>query len=423
VGDLSTRGRETLTSAGSLEALREFNRLRVIDALRQRGIASRAELARVTGLSRTTVATLVSDLQERGLVVERPELERDGRPAGKGRPPVLLGLDPSAGAAVGVGYDHRHIRVAVADLSSTVLGEREQELDVDHEATAALDAAAGMLDELLDSLGMERDQVVGAGMGLPGPIDRETGTVGSTVIMPGWVGLEPRRELAGRLGVHVEVDNDANLGALGEVLFGAARGLGDVVYVKVAAGIGAGLVLDGNVYRGARGEAGELGHVQARPEGAVCRCGNRGCLETIASAPALVELLRATHGPDLTVRDLLDLVAAGDRAATRVVDDAGRAIGRVLADLCDLLNPEAIVVGGDLAAAGEPFLGAIRQAIDRRALPSAAEAVDVRPGLLGERAEVLGALALVIGNTERLRSAGLAALQADGRPGGGGRAH
>jgi predicted NBD/HSP70 family sugar kinase len=209
--------------------------------------------------------------------------------------------------------------------------------------------------------------------------------------------------------VHVEIDNDANLGALGEVLFGAARGLRNVVYVKVSSGIGAGLVLAGRLYRGSAGKAGELGHVQARPHGAVCRCGNRGCLETVASTPALVDLLRRSHGPGFAFGDLLGLLAAGDPGATRVVEDAGHAIGRVLGDLCDLLDPEAIVVGGELAASGEPFLEAMRAEIGDRLLP---RAVDVRPGLLGERAEVLGALALVIGNAERLRSAGLAALHA-----------
>ena len=399
-------------SGGSL-ALREHNRFRVVDALRQRGVASRTDLASITGLSRTTVATLVSDLRARGLIVERPDEERGTRPAGKGRPPAMLSLNVSAGAAVGVDFDHRHVRVALGDLSLTVLAEREIDLDVDHDATAALDAAAALLDELLGEAGLGRDQIVGAGMGLPGPVDRHTGTIGSTAILPGWLGLRPGEELARRIGLPVEVDNDANLGALGELRFGAARGLADVVYLKVSSGIGAGFLLDGRVYRGSTGNAGEIGHVLVRPEGAVCRCGKRGCLETVASAPALVELLRATHGPELTVPGLLELVAAGDLGALRVVDDAGRAIGRVLADLCDLLNPEAIVVGGDLAVAGEPFLAAIRQVIDRRALPAAAQAVDVRPAELGKRAEVLGALALVIGNTERLRSAGLAALAGD----------
>jgi predicted NBD/HSP70 family sugar kinase len=401
---VSTRGP---TVTGSLGALRELNRLRVVDALRHEGVASRAELARLTGLSRTTVATLVNELQANGLVVERPDAERPA--PGKGRPPVQLRLNPAAGAAVGVAYGHRHVRVAVADLSSRVLGERELKLDVDRDATAALDSAAELLDGLLDDVGVERRQLVGAGLGVPGPIDRRTGTVGS-VILPGWARVEPGAELSARLGVHVEVENDANLGGLGEVLFGAARGLEDVVYLKVSSGIGAGLVLRGRLYRGATGRAGEIGHVRARPHGTVCRCGNRGCLETVASAPAVVESLAASYGPGLRVRGVLRLVADGDATAIAVVRDAGREIGRALADLCDLLNPEAIVVGGDLSGAGETFLEAIREVIDRRTLPATAGPVDVRAGTLGERAEVLGALALVTGDTERLRSAGLVAL-------------
>ncbi len=399
-------------TVGSLGGLRESNRLRVVDALRQRGIASRGELAGVTGLSWTTVAAVLADLERAGLVATREDPADHVRPPGKGRPPIRFGLDASAGAAVGVDFDHGHLRVAVADLSSTVLAERQAELDVDHDATEALDAAADMLELVLADAGVDRRALVGAGMGLPGPIDRDTGTVGSSVILPGWVGLEPRRELGSRLGLPVQVDNDANLGALAEVAFGAARGLSDVVYLKVAAGIGAGLILDGRVYRGAAGKAGELGHMQERPDGIVCRCGNRGCLETFASAPALVEQLRPSHGPDLTVADMLELVRAGDRGARRVVGDAGRAIGNVLGDICNALNPEAIIVGGDLAAAGEPLLEGIRETIARRALPAAAESVEVRPALLGRRAGVLGALALVIGDTEGLRSAGLVALPA-----------
>jgi predicted NBD/HSP70 family sugar kinase len=400
-----------MSTTGSLGALRELNRLRVVDALRRQGVASRAELSRLTGLSRTTVASVVTELQANGLIVEGPDAERAPAGAGKGRPPAQLRLNPSAGAAVGVDFGHRHLRLALADLSSTVLGERELELDVDHDATAALDAAATLLDELLEESGIDRHQLVGAGMGVPGPIDRRTGTIGSS-ILPGWDGVRPAHELSARIGAHVEVDNDANLGGLGEVLFGAARGLEDVVYLKVSAGIGAGLVLRGRLYRGASGRAGELGHVRARPYGAVCRCGNRGCLETVASLPAVVEALRVLHGPELTVRGALDLVAAGAPEATRIVRDAGREVGRAVADLCDLINPQAIVVGGDLAAAGESLLEAIRGVIDRRMLPAAAPPVEVLPGALGERAEVLGALALVTGNPERLRSAGLVALHA-----------
>jgi predicted NBD/HSP70 family sugar kinase len=302
----------------------------------------------------------------------------------------------------------------VADLSSTVLAERFTALDVDRRAGDALDTAAEMAREVLAEAGIGRARVLGVGMGLPGPIDRRTGTVGSSVILPGWAGLEAAGELERRLRLPVEVDNDANLGALAELAFGAGKGLEDLVYVKVASGIGAGLVLGGRLHRGAAGLAGELGHVRAREDGAVCRCGNRGCLETIAGAQALLELLRGAHGRELTVRDLLDLAAGGDPGTRRVLGDAGRAIGRALADVCNTLNPAAIVVGGELAAAGEPLLAGLRESIDRYAQPGAAAAVQVTAGTLGERAEVLGALARIIGDTERLRSAGLMALAAAG---------
>jgi predicted NBD/HSP70 family sugar kinase len=402
-----------MATVGSLEALRELNRLRVIDALRRHGTASRTDLARHTGLSRTTVATLVAELQGRGLVVEQSG-EAQAGPVGRGRPPILLRLDPSAGAVVGIHFDHRYLRVAVADLSSTVLVERLTELDVDHAAATALDAAADLVEAVLAEAGIERSHVVGAGTALSGPIALD-GTIGSTVILPGWGGNNAAGELTSRLGLHVAVDNDANLGALAEVSFGAGRGLSEVIYVMVSAGIGAGIVIDGRLHRGVTGLAGELGHVRVRPEGAVCRCGNRGCLETVASTDALLDLLRPAHGSDLTVRGLVELIAADDAGAHRVVNDAGREIGRVLAGLCNILSPAAVIVGGDLGVVGGPLLTGIREALDRYALPSVRAALELKAGVLGDRAEVLGALALVIGDTDRLRSAGLAALHREDR--------
>jgi predicted NBD/HSP70 family sugar kinase len=394
---------------GTFGTLRELNRLRVVDALRRAGTASRSDLARTTGLSRTTVTSLVSDLQGRGLIVEQADARVE--PSGRGRPPVLLRLDAAAGSALGVDFGHRHVRVAVADLSSAVLAERFHEVEVDHSPHEALDAAAELATEVLAEAGVERSRVIGAGMALSGPIDRHTGVVGSTVL-PGWAGIQAGEELSRRLEIPVELDNDANLGALAEVSFGAGRGFADVVYVMMSSGVGAGLVLGGRLYHGASGIAGELGHVQVRTEGAVCRCGSRGCLETVASTGALLSLLRPTHGADLTLHDMLDLVADGDLAARRVVNDAGRAVGRAVADFSNFLNPAAIIVGGDLSPAGEPLLAGVREMIDRYALPGAAAAVEVKAGVLGERAEVLGALAVVIADTDRLRSAGLAPVAA-----------
>lgn len=396
---------------GALHSLRELNRARVIDTLRRRGTASRAEIARATRLSRSTVSTLVADLIRQGLVVETQAAGDATTGAPAGRPPVVLALDPSAGTVLGVDFGHSHVRVAVADLSSRVLGERLQALDVDHSSEEALDVAAALAHDVLTEAGAPFDRVIGCGMGLPGPIDRTSGIVGSSSILPSWAGLAPAEELTHRLGVEVDIDNDATLGALGEATYGAARGVDDVIYVKVSSGIGAGLLLGGRLHRGSTGIAGEIGHVLVDPNGRLCRCGSRGCLETVAAAPALRELLTATHGNDVTVGELIALARDGELGARRLIDDAGRAVGRVLADLCNTLNPELVVIGGDLAAAGEPLLEGVRASVGRYALPATAGAVRVTAGVLAERAEVLGALALVISHTDRLRSTGLHAFE------------
>ena len=386
--------------AGSLESLRRLNRLRVIHALRDRGLISRAEIARRTGLSRSTVSSLVAELQADGLVIERAEPAAAHGDQG-GRPPILLSFDTSAGVAVGIDFDHHHVRVAVSDLSSTILAEREQALDTDHRAHEGLDAATELVNEVLDEVAVDRSRVVGAGMCLPGPIHRESGVVGSTAILPGWVGVAAADEMRRRLDVPIFVDNDANLAGLAEAAFGAGRDAKDLVYVMISSGIGAGLVLNGRLYHGADGLAGELGHVLVAPGGEVCRCGNRGCLETVAGTDALAESLRRSHGEGLDVEAMVRLAQEGDRAARRVIEDAGRAVGLVVASLVNVLNPELLIVGGDLAVAGDLLLDGVRESLARAALPTAAEAATVVAGVLGDRAEVLGAIALVLSEAER----------------------
>jgi predicted NBD/HSP70 family sugar kinase len=388
--------------------LRRLNRLRVIHALRDQGLISRAEIARRTGLSRSTVSSLVADLQADGLVVERGEPGEAHGTQG-GRPPILLSFDSSAGAAVGIDFGHSHLRVAVSDLSSRILAERAVPLDTDHAAEEGLDAAADLIVELLGEAGIDESQVIGAGMGLPGPILQEDGIVGSSAILPGWVGVPAVAEMRRRLEVPILVDNDANLGALAEAAFGAGQGATDLIYLKVASGIGAGLLLNGRLYRGTGGLAGELGHFLVDPSGLVCRCGNRGCLETLAATGALVELLRRSQGEDMTVQRMLDLAREGDIGCRRVIADAGRAIGRAVSMLINVLNPELVVVGGDLAAAGDLLLDGVRESIARAALPSAAEAAGVVTGVLEDRAQVLGAIALVISEADRAFPTKLAA--------------
>jgi len=394
-------------NSGSLTSLREGNRKRVIDALRERGVASRAELARMTGLSRSTVSTIVGDLIDAGLAGER-----EGQPDGEvhaGRPPVMVALNRSAGVALGLDFGHRHLRVAVSDLSHTVLAEAWCELDVDHSSTEGLDRAAEFVDRVLAEAGAERSHVIGASMGLPAPIDRVSGSVQESSILPGWVGVDAAGEASRRLGLPVEVENDANLGALAEFTWGAAKGRSEVVYLKVSSGIGAGLISGGKLQHGVSGTAGEVGHMVIANGGPVCRCGNRGCLEAIGSARAVADLLASSRREPVSTHDLIELSAGGDAAAQRLIADAGRAIGVAVASLCNILNPQSVVVGGDLAAAGDVLLEPMRDVVRRMALPSAVADVQIVAAVLGDRAEMLGALALVMHESDRFTQAGLGA--------------
>jgi predicted NBD/HSP70 family sugar kinase len=253
-----------------------------------------------------------------------------------------------------------------------------------------------MIRQALLIAGIEREQLLGVGMGLAAPVDRTTGQLVANGILPGWHGIRPASEMEARLGVPVHIENDANAGALGEKLFGAGQGVDDLVYVRLSAGIGAGMILSGRPYHGSLGVAGEIGHVLSDPKGPICRCGNRGCLETIASPVAVAALLERSMGEPVSVATLLELVAADHRGARRAVGDAGEAAGTVLAALVNVLNPELLLIGGELAAAGDAILDPIRTALARHCVAPASAAVRVAAGTLGPKAEVLGAAALIL---------------------------
>jgi predicted NBD/HSP70 family sugar kinase len=384
--------------SGSLTSLRELNRGRVVESLRELGVASRAEIARSTGLSPATVSTLVGQLVETGLVVDAPQ--RLARRSQGGRPPALITLDPAAGVAIGIDFGKRHLAVAVSDLSHEILAERWRTMHEDYDARAGMDGAVKLVDEALARSGTEPDRVLGVGLGLPGPIHRSTGTVGSSAILPGWTDVRIAEVMSERLALPVHVDNDANLGALAELHWGAGQGASTLVYLKMATGIGAGLVIGGRLFHGAGGTAGEIGHTTVDEAGPICRCGNRGCLEMFAAAPALAELLRTTRG-EVTGDRVVELALEGDPGCRRAIADAGSYTGHAVANLCNLFNPERIVVGGSLGAAGEVLLGPLREAVRRRVIPSAVGDVEIVPGVLGDRAELLGAVALVLKEKEQ----------------------
>ena len=393
---------------GALGSLRESNREKVVKALQTLGVASRADIARWTGLSRSTVSSIVAELHVEGLVVDRHE---DGREAaGSGRPPALIALDPSAGFALGIDFGKRHLAVALADLSHEVLGEQRVEMDDDYEAGVGMVRAAELVERLLGELDADRERVIGVGMGIPGPVQR-TGMVGSSAILPGWAGTSPERHMAELLDLPVRVANDANLGALAESTWGAGRGSASVVYLKLATGIGAGIVIGGRLFDGAGGTAGEIGHTTIDETGDICRCGNRGCLETYAGAAAIASLLSRSFGAELDPEDVLTRAADGDPGCRRALADAGRHIGVAVANLCNLVNPERIVVGGSMGHAGDLLLDPLRESVRLRAIPSAAEDVRIVPGELGERAELLGAIALVLQEASLAQGARTPALQ------------
>jgi predicted NBD/HSP70 family sugar kinase len=384
---------------GTLGWLRGRNRERVVGALRERGRISQADIARLTGLSRTTVHTLVSEMKDAGVVREVEAGVPDSR---GGRPAVLLMLRDSSLAVVGIDFGHSHVGVAVADIGHNVLAERRCDLDVSNDARAALDAAVRMVDEMLAEARMEPKSLIGAGIGIPGPVDRARGAAGSATILPGWTGLQIRTEMQERLGVPVEIENDANLGALAELTWGAGRESSNFVYVKAATGIGAGIVIDGKLVRGASGTAGEIGHTTLDEAGALCYCGNRGCLETVASGPAIIRLVGPLDGEVPSLARIVELAVAGDVRCQRAIADAGHEIGVAIAGLCNLINPERVVIGGLLSRTGEVLLHPMRESIRRHVLQAAAETLDVRPAVLVERAELLGSLALALqGSSER----------------------
>ncbi|MER6218271.1 MULTISPECIES: ROK family transcriptional regulator [unclassified Streptomyces] len=378
-----------MQTPGSQSSLHRANLERVVRAVRLAGSLTQAEIARTTGLSAATVSNIVRELKEGG-TVEVTDTSAGGRRARS------VSLSGDAGIVIGVDFGHTHLRVAVGNLAHQVLAEESEPLDVDASWVDGFDRAEALVGRLVAQIGVARDKVIGVGLGVPGPIDVESGTLGSTAILPGWAGINPRQELSQRLGVPVHVDNDANLGALGELVWGSGRGVRDLAYIKVASGVGAGLVINGQIYRGPGGTAGEIGHITLDESGPVCRCGNRGCLETFAAARYVLPLLQGSHGPELTMEKVVELAREGDPGCRRVITDVGRHVGSGVASLCNLLNPSRIVLGGSLAEAGELVLAPIRESVGRYAIPSAARQLSVLTGSLGARAEVLGALALVL---------------------------
>ena len=373
------------------------NQQRVMALLARDDGHSRASLARRLALPKATVTDLVNDLIARGVVVETDTVLR----AGAGRPArtlALTGPAPAIGIAV---WSTGLLRVAIATLSGRILTDDITVLDPGTPRGALLEPAIDMVEAAGTSAGYDVAGLAGIVLGVPAPYQRGVGLTvrrpadGSPSVFASWLHDDPASALSQRLGTRVVVENDANLGALGEYMFGAGRDRQSLVYVKLGEhSVGAGLIVNGWLHRGVSGFAGELAHIQVDDDGPLCGCGGRGCLIQVIGT-GLIEAVQPAYEQTLTYPRMLKLAADGDVGMRRILGDLGRSIGRPLADVTTMLNPAAIVVDGTIGDAGAHIIDGMFEQIARHASPAAAEAVEIVAGSLGERADLLGAVALM----------------------------
>lgn len=382
---------------GDKQLMKEINISSVVAAIREHEPISRVELARLTGLGKSTVTTVVRQLLRGGFVEEVGSAESSG-----GRRPILIRLNPRAKMVVGLKLAPTQVTAGLVTLTGDIVRETHVPLPVanDRIVDALENAVRGVVDAA--GLSLESEQILGIGVALPGIVDPVYGTSVSSYFL-GWHNVPLKALLERRTGLPVNVDNDANAMALAEALYGAGKGYRHIIGVTVGIGIGAGILIDGHVYRGLHNGAGEIGHLTVDEQGFLCNCGKQGCLEAMAGDAAIVRLAQqfAPQGdllPGYSTREgVIALAEQGDRAAIQAIETAGRLLGTALANLVNTVNPEVIVIGGEAALqAGELLLAPVRDQIKRRAFSVMADGLAVLPSALGESAWLVGAGATVL---------------------------
>lgn len=359
--------------------------------IRRGRATTRAELVERTGLGRSTVSQRVDQLLAHGLLVAGGPSTSTG-----GRPPTVLAFNPAYGVVLAGDVGATRCHAAVADLDATVLAESTDEIAVAEGPDVVIPWLVDRFEDLLAEAGKSAADVRGAGVGLPGPVEFAAGRPVQPPIMPGWNGVAVGALLADRLGVPALVDNDVNVMALGEHRL-AWPETDNLLFVKAGTGIGCGIVAGGEIYRGADGAAGDLGHIRAPAgDGVICACGNEGCLEAIASGGALAARLSEAGVAAGDVHDVVALLDAGDRAAATLARQAGRDIGDVIASLVNFFNPSAVVFGGELADAPQELLSGVREVVYQRSLPLATRNLQIVPSAAGAKAGVVGAAVMAI---------------------------
>jgi predicted NBD/HSP70 family sugar kinase len=351
---------------------------------------TRSELAMRTGFARATISARLDELVASGLVKPAGDALSTG-----GRPSARVALNAGARVVGAADLGASHATIAIIDLAGEVLASETSRRHISEGPDSSLDWVVDTLLALLERTRRPLEDLIAVGIGLPGPVEHSTGRPSNPPIMPGWDGYNVPARVQLRLHVPVLVDNDVNIMALGE----RAKGWPDMqemIFVKVATGIGSGIISGGTLQRGSTGSAGDIGHIPiARAENVVCRCGNTGCLEAVAAAPAIASLLSAGDAP-LSSETIIDRVRLGDIEAIGAVRQAGRDIGSVLTTMVSILNPSLIVVGGLLAQSGEHLIAGIRETVYSRSMPLATEHLTIASTRVGPDAGVIGAGILAI---------------------------
>ena len=363
-------------------------------------LISRADLARRTGLSRSSISAIVSDLLATNLVRETGAGDSSG-----GRRPILLGFDDDALAIVGVDLGATHVAIAVTDLRAKVKAWRSEACDVRDDPEHALKLMCELIDSALAEAKVEKERLIGIGVAAASPVAPDVPTDLSPVFVPKWRGHSPVERLEAVYGVPAAMDNDANLGALAEQWWGAGRDGRDLAYVKVATGVGAGLIIHGDIYRGTAGIAGEIGHIPVDPSAGRCVCGLEGCLNLHMGTDALVKRahsLRAEHPEStlprrgLSVSRIVEAACEGDRLARAVVEEAGHHLAIGVAALLNLVNPASVVFGGSLTRAGELLLKPLRETLGTRTPSASVNQSELVISPLGIEGTARGAATLVL---------------------------
>jgi predicted NBD/HSP70 family sugar kinase len=364
---------------------------RVLSLIRDGEAVTRADLARRTGLARSTVAQRVEALLAHHLVYEA-----GGSASTGGRPPTVLAFNRSAGVVLVADLGATHSRLAVSDLAGAPLSERAYDTDVARDPESVLSWVHTRFELLLAEIGRDGSDVRGIGIGVPAPVAFSRGEPVAPPMMPGWDGFSIPGWFARHYDAPVLVDNDVNIMALGEH-WTHWRDTEHLLYVKIGTGIGCGIVSGRRIHRGAQGAAGDIGHVRlAGHDDVVCRCGNIGCLEAVAGGRALAAKLTAAGLDATSSRDVVRHVRAGEPAAIQAVREAGRCLGEVLAECINFFNPGAIVIGGDISEAHQQLLAGVREVSFGRSLPMATRDLRMGCSQLGDRAGVIGAAIMVI---------------------------